>query len=181
MADSEKVKEVIYLGELKYKKKWLGDSISEDDRKMAVLSTVKEAFDSQVYCGVRCNGETCEGKKCPKYRAISIVMIRHRGEDTEETITRSIMIHAYQTGPEGEGVFRRLFSAQGEPIRLILHAHDYNEETKQLKLDCEGFFAQVMNHEQRQDIRRLMKMAVRDESPADAMALYSEDYVDNEQ
>ena len=145
MMVSEKVKEVVYLGEITYKKKWLGEGMSEDDRKSMVLTTVKEVFDSQIYCGATCNGENCQGKKCPKDRAINIVMVRHMGQETVETMTRSIMIHAYQTGSEGEGVFRRLFSSQGQPIKLLINAHTYDEETKQLNLDCQGKIAQVMH------------------------------------
>ena len=177
--EEEKFKEVIYLGEMTYKKKWPTEKMSDDDRKHVLLTCVKEVFDSQIYCGARCNAESCPSKKCPEHRAINIVMVRHAEKETATTTTRSIMIHAYQTGPELEGVFQRLMSAQGDPIKLLINAHTYDEETKQLKLDCQGHIAQVIHEEMRKDTRSLMKMAVREESPADVIALQSEGYVDN--
>ena len=176
---AEKLKEVVYLGEITYGKKWPTETMSEDDRKNVLLTCIKEVFDSQVYSGARCDNESCPSKKCPEHRAISIVMVRHLAQETPTTSTRSIMIHAYQTGPEGEGVFKRLMSAQGDPIKLLINAHTYDEETKQLKLDCKGHIAQVIHEEIRKDTRNLMKMAVREESPADVIALQSEGYVDN--
>ena len=135
------------LGEITYKKKWPTEKMSEDDRKHVLLTCVKEVFDSQVYSGARCNNESCQSKKCPEHRAINIVMVRHPGQETTTTTTRSIMIHAYQTGPEGEGVFQRLMSLQGDPIKLLINAHTYDEETKQLKRDCQGHIAQVTHEE----------------------------------
>ena len=181
MASAEKPKEVIYLGELTYNKKWLGENLSEDERKDAVLRTVKAAFDKEVYCGLRCNGENCGGEQCAKFRAMRIVMVKHTQTETSTTTTRSIMLHAYQTGPEGEGVFQRLCSPQGEPMKLILNAFNYNKETEQLKLACKGHFAPVMDLQRLSEIRHLMREAMKDTCPADAIILQSEDYVDNEQ
>ena len=179
MGTEEKFKEVVYLGEITYKKKWPTEKMSEDDRKHVLLTCVKEVFDSQVYSGARCNNESCQSKKCPEHRAINIVMVRHPGQETTTTTTRSIMIHAYQTGPEGEGVFQRLMLSQGDPIKLLINAHTYDEETKQLKRDCQGHIAQVTHEENLKETKKLMKMALREESQADVIALQSEGYVDN--
>ena len=85
---------------------------------MALLSAVKEIFDSKVYMGTRCDGESCEGKKCPKEREVNIVLLRESA--TEEMITYGIMLHAYQNS-EADPVFHIPYSAGGEPIKYIMH------------------------------------------------------------
>ena len=176
-ATVRKFNEVVFIGELSHKKDWLGD-IPEDQQKMAMLSAVKEIFDSRVYNGMRCNGESCEGKTCPKEREMNIVLLKE--SNTEEMITRVIMLHAYQNS-EADPVFHVKYSSGGEPIKYIIRVHTYDVDEKTLKIDCEGFFRQVVDNQQCVETRKLMKNALTDEEHTlDVFALMTEKYVEGQ-
>ena len=171
-ATVRKFNEVVFIGELSHKKDWLGD-IPEDQQKMVMLSAVKEIFDSRVYKGTRCNG-----KKSPKEREMNIVLLRE--SNTEEMITRVIMLHAYQNS-ETDPVFRVKYSSGGEPIKYIIRVHTYDVEEKKLKVDCEGFLRQVADNSQCTDTRKLMKDALlNEEHTLDVFALMTEKYVEGQ-
>ena len=123
-------KNVYYLGEMEYSKKWVLDKVIEanlqdnDAEKMILLAFVKQAFDSQIYIGPRCNDTGCpiEGK-CPLNRKLSIIMLGRSCMETEENGWRSIMIHAYKTGDDlEEAVFDKLIAPSGNPIKIELNA-----------------------------------------------------------
>lgn len=110
----KKFNDVVFVGELSYKKNWFG-GVSEESRKTTVVSCVKEVFDSKIYNGARCNASTCEGKRCPGERELSIVLLEDKNSGSEEMTKRIIMLHAYQN-TETAPVFHIRYSTTEEPI-----------------------------------------------------------------
>ena len=179
-------KNVYYLGEMEYSKKWLLDTVIEADlqdkdaEKLILLSSVKKAFDSQVYIGPRCNDTGCVTKgKCPVNRRLSIIMLGKSSMETNEKGWRSILIHAYKTGELEEAVFDELIGPTGDPIKIELNAWgvvkgsgDQSVPQNMLK----GYFAEVEAAEQITTMKDIMKKALEADCQADVMALQSEDY-----
>ena len=176
-ATVRKFDEVVFIGELSHRKDWLA-GVSDDQQKMALLSAVKEVFDSKVYNGRRCNGESCAGKQCPHEREMNIVLLRESA--TEEMITYCIMLHAFKNS-EADPVFHISYSARGEPIKYIIRVHTWDADEKKLKIDCEGFMRQVSDNSQCEETRKLMKDALGDEERAlDVFAMMTEKYVEGQ-
>ena len=178
-------KNVYYLGEIEYKKKWLLDHIIEDndDKKMILLSLVKQVFDSQVYKGPRCNYTDCATKgKCPCNRKLSIIMVERSSMATEEKGFRSIMIHAYKTGDDlEEAVFEKHIAPSGNPIKIEFNAlgvmkGSEDQSVPQMENMVEGGFAEVEHAENITEMKEIMKKALADECQADVIALQSEGY-----
>ena len=179
-------KNVYYMGEMEYDKKWLSDKVIEADiqdndaEKLILLASVKQAFDSQVYIGPRCNDTGCVTKgKCPVNRRLSIIMLGKSNMETEEKGWRSIMIHAYKTGDLEEAVFDKLIGPTGNPIKIELNAWgvvkgsgDQSVPQNMLK----GYFAEVEHADQIEGVKDIMKQARAPDCKADVMALQSDDY-----
>ena len=179
-------KNVYYLGEMDYSKKWVLDKVIEADiqdndaEKLILLASVKQAFDSQVYIGSRCNDTGCVTKgKCPVNRRLSIIMLGKSNMETEEKGWRSIMIHAYKTGDLEEAVFDKLIEPTGSPIKIELNvwgvvkgSGDQSVPQNMLK----GYFAEVEHADQIEGVKDIMKQARAPDCKADVMALQSEDY-----
>ena len=176
---------VYYLGEIEYSKKWLLDQVLEDNddnKKMILVSMVKQVFDSQVYKGPRCNHTDCatEGK-CPSNRHLSIIMVERSSMATEEIGWRSIMIHAYKTGDLEEAVFDTLKAPSGNPIKIEFNAlgvlkESENQSEPQMQNMVKGGFAELEDAEQIAEMKDLMKKALTDECQADVMVLQTEGY-----
>ena len=171
------------MGEMEYSKKWVSDKLIEanlqdNDTEMILLMFVKQAFDSQIYIGPRCNDtEGCftEGK-CPLNRKLSIIILGKSSMETEEKGWRSIMIHAYKTGDVEEAVFDKHID---NPIKIELNAWgvvkgsgDQSVPQNMLK----GYFAEVENVEQITTMKEIMKKALAADCQADVMALQTEGY-----
>ena len=165
-------KNVYYMGEMTYDKKWLSAQViskNEDMKKMVLLSIVKQVFDSKVYKGPRCGETGCVTKgKCPANRKLFIIL----GEKSVTSMGGKgycvIMIHAYKTGDElKEDVFNPLKSLAGNPIKI-----EFSSEEE----DVEGGFAEVEDVNQIAEMKELMKQALTDESKAEVMALQSDGY-----
>ena len=181
-------KNVYYLGEMEYNKKWVLDTAKEnniqgkDVEKMMLLSLVKQAFDSQIYIGPRCNSEdtACVTKgKCPVNKKLSIILMGRSDMETEEKGWRSIIIHAYKTGDLEEAVFDKHIAASGNPIKIkfnleavVKGSEDQSAQQDMLK----GEFIEVEDAAMITDMKDLMKTALTDACKADVMALQSEDY-----
>ena len=175
-------KNVYYLGEIEYSKKWVLDHIMEDndDKKMILLSMVKQVFDSQVYKGPRCNDTDCATKgKCPRNRALNIILVKRTAMETEETAFRSIMIHAYKTGDDlEEAVFEKHIAPSGNPFKIEFNALGVigGQSSTQMQNMVKGGFAEVELAEDITEMKEIMKKALEDDCQADVMALQSEGY-----
>ena len=175
---------VYYLGEVEYSKKWLFDQVVEDDddKKMILLSMVKQVFDSQVYKGPRCNDTACATKgKCPSNRHLSIILVERSSMTTEEKGWRSVMIHAYKTGDLEEAVFETHKAPSGNPIKIEFKALGVLKESEgqtgpQLQNMMKGGFAELEDAEMITEMKELMKKALTDECQADVIALQTEGY-----
>ena len=179
----ETIQNVYYQGEIEYSKKWVLDHIIEDndDKKMILLSLVKQVFDSQVYKGPRCNDADCATKgKCPRNRKLNIIMVKQTGMETEETAFRSIMIHAYKTGDDlEEAVFEKHIASSGNPIKIefnALGAMTEDQSAPQMQNMVKGGFAEVELAENITEMKEIMKKALVDDCQADVIALQSEGY-----
>ena len=178
----ESQKNVYYLGEVECCKKWVLDHMAEDndDKKMILLSLVKQVFDSQVYKGPRCNADDCATKgKCPRNRALNIILVKRTAKETEETVFRSIMIHAYKTGDDlEEAVFEKHIARSGNPFKIEFNALGVagGQSSTQLQNMVKGEFAEVEDAEQISEMKEIMKKALEDDCPAEVMALQSEGY-----
>ena len=182
-------KNVYYLGEMEYSKKWVLDKVIEADlqdndaEKMILLAFVKQAFDSQIYIGPRCNDTGCvtEGK-CPRNRKLSIIMLGRSSMETEEKGWRSIMIHAYKTGDDlEEAVFDKHIAPSDNPIKIEFNAWGVvkgseDQSVPQMQNMLKGEFAEVEDAEQITTMKDIMKKALAADCQADVMALQSEDY-----
>ena len=170
--------EVVFLGELSHKKDWLGN-LSDDDRKIALLSSVRVIFYHKIYSGERCEAENCQGKKCPKERELNIVMLKE--SETQEMITYVAMLDAYKKPEAEDQVFHVKYTAEGEPVRYIIRAHTFDADGEKVSIGCEGFIRQVVDNLQCEDTRKLMKEALGDEDRAhDVFAMATENYKDKD-
>ncbi len=175
---------VYYLGEVEYSKKWLLDQVLEenDDKKMILLSMIKQVFDSQVYKGPRCNDTACATKgKCPSNRHLNIILVERSSMTTEEKGWRSVMIHAYKTGDLKEAVFETHKAPSGNPIKIEFNALGVLKESEgqtgpQLQNMMKGGFAELEDAEMITDMKEIMKKALTDECQADVIALQTEGY-----
>ena len=177
-------KTVYYMGEMEYDKKWLSDTVIEADiqnddaEKLILLSAVKQAFDSQVYIGPRCENTGCVTKgRCPVNRRLGIIILGKKSTmetmETMETTEKgwySIMIHAYKTGDGEETVFDELIDPADNQLQIELNA--WKGSQNRLK----GYFAEVKDAQLIAGVKDIMKKAQALDCTADVMAFKSEDY-----
>ena len=179
-------KNFYYMGEIEYDKKWLSNAVIEADiqdddaEKMMLLSAVKQAFDSQVYIGPRCDDTGCVTKgKCPVNRRFIIILLGRKNMEREEKGWYSIMIHAYKTGDLEEAVFDKLIGPTGNPMKIELNAGGVVKGSRDQSVPhnmLEGFFAEMEDAQQLEGLKDIMKQARAPGCKADVIVLQSEDY-----
>ena len=176
---------VYYLGMIVYSKKWLLEQVIEDsdDKRMILLSIIKQVFDSQVYKGPRCDATDCATKgKCPRNRKLSIMLLERASMATAEKEFASIMLHAYKTGDDlEEAVFTKHIAPSGNPIKIEFSAVGVLKESGdqsgvQMQNMLKGEFSELEDAVMIAEMKDLMKKAVTDECQANVIVLRTEGY-----